>query len=255
MVKYKLLYQFKTLIKRRKLVFTGLVGLVALVGGSWFIRNLQKQSRAEYIKSESDEALVSQESPAAELTSSHPLQRVYDKYEKHKNTQPKQDYLEGIKGYFSSIGDIESVKTLIQYGVDVRLTDRHPYYPRDETPIVIAARNSQCEMVEFLADYGATLNPREWFNFMRGTNVLFYDSLSLSPQENLNKRLHALEHLLDTGTPVNRTATYNRFEDDEFNNFSLLPVVLKVHGKTPSEQAYLESVIQMLLKHDAKLSP
>lgn len=183
------------------------------------------------------------------------LQRVYEKYDKYKRNQPKGKDVEGMKGYFASIGDIESVKILIRHGVDFCKTDHDSYYPRDNTPIIIAAQNSHCEMVMLLVDNEATMNPREWFDFMRGTNVLMYDSVPISPQGDLTKRLQALEYLLDRGVPVNRTATYNRFKDDEFYNFSLLPKTLLVHGTTPAEKAYLKSVIQMLLDRGAKLRP
>lgn len=94
-VKAKLLYRFKKLIKKPKLVFISLVGAATLIGGSYSLITIQKKSHTEHLKNERANALLAVEST---LKLSKTIKDLYD-------SGDDRNKLIQVQGKFSMISD------------------------------------------------------------------------------------------------------------------------------------------------------
>ncbi len=151
------------------------------------------------------------------------LQAVYEKF----NKKPRGDYSNSPEEYFANIGDIESMKILIKYGLNVAKSNI----------ITAAAHKSQHAMVKYLADNGAVLQVDVWADIAFKTWI-FHDISE--------EKLATLEYLLDRGTGVNLILQ---------GGISLLKTAMLMQPADAVHQSYKDRIIKMLLARGAKLNP
>jgi hypothetical protein len=161
------------------------------------------------------------------------LQLVHEKF----MNRPREYYgreFSSLPNYFASIGDMQSMKVLIQYGQNI---DKAPS-PQISRPIQLAMNLCRYEMVKFLADNGAITSQDDWIIFMeaKGDRLQIVDSSQ--------EKIEILKYLLK-----NIAVNFNPGHQG-----TMLVRALALQANDLKEQSYKDDIIKMLLDRGAKLS-
>lgn len=187
--------------------------------------------------------------PMLKAANEHPaddLQKVYEKY----NNRPRDriySWNDRPETYFASIGDIDALKVLIKYGVNIsnQATAALMY-----TAIYDGMYSKWMDVpamyrtIRFLADSGAVMTTDWWMSEVSRTEHIDphreykgnWRYIDMSEE-----KLMTLEYLLDHGTKVN--PEYGR----------PLTQVIQLQARDGAEQAYKDRLIKMLVDRGAKL--
>lgn len=163
------------------------------------------------------------------------LQKVYEQFERRASVYKQY---RRVEDFCAGIGDIESMKVLIKYGLNVVKSEGLMFY---------AIGDSRHAMVRFLADNGAVVTTDMWLKVASKAENYIECDKNLHRVEgwrysNMSEEwLMTLEYLLDRGTKVN--PEYNR----------PLAWVIQMQARDGAEQAYKDRLIKMLVDRGAKL--